>query len=224
VKINSLNEDTSSSVLVCISSPHNAPKLLKRGIKLSKILGASLYVLSIESSHDSFSEETKHSMPLLETLANEHRAEFISIKNSYKKASDTIIEVAKQKNITHVVLGQPCRTRWDMLTKGSIINEIIAELTEVDLYIVSVAKVQQPVESEYEQGISGSLIPTSNGYKLELRNEKSTETLDGIFYKSAFTDFNTGIFKTVYEKEVITVKVLNSFVDDLTDITDETHE
>jgi two-component system, OmpR family, sensor histidine kinase KdpD len=38
--------------------------------------------------------------------------------------------------MTHLVLGQPARSRWEELIRGSIINRLLRLNTEMDIHLV----------------------------------------------------------------------------------------
>ena len=40
--------------------------------------------------------------------------------------SKVIAEVAREKHITQIVLGQTAQSRWEQMTKGSLINTLVA--------------------------------------------------------------------------------------------------
>ena len=56
----------------------------------------------------------------METIAETHNAEeFIMLDNEKRPVSKVIAEVAREKNITQIVLGQTAQSRWEQMTKGS---------------------------------------------------------------------------------------------------------
>ncbi len=42
-----------------------------------------------------------------------------------RNVSDALIRFAQQENISHVVFGQPVRSRWDILLRGSVLNRFL---------------------------------------------------------------------------------------------------
>ncbi|MGZ4113099.1 MAG: universal stress protein, partial [Tumebacillaceae bacterium] len=70
-------------------------------------------------------------------LAKDLGAEFYVEALGGRKAADVIIEFVAKKGITQIVLGQSARSRWEEITKGSIINKIMNETQFVDVLIVA---------------------------------------------------------------------------------------
>ena len=53
-------------------------------------------------------------------LAEQHNAEeFIIIDNEKRSVTKVIAEVAREKNITQIILGQTAQSRWEQIAKGS---------------------------------------------------------------------------------------------------------
>jgi len=51
--------------------------------------------------------------------------------------ADTLIRVARQRNITQIVVGKPLRSRWDELLKGSVIDHLVRISGDIDIYVVT---------------------------------------------------------------------------------------
>ena len=101
-------------------------------------LRAELYILNIASEKEaSFSIEKQQKVKLWKGLANEFNTTFIIEEKKHFKPASIIIEVAKKYRITHIILGQSARTRWEEIRKGSIVNSIMRGLKNTDITIVS---------------------------------------------------------------------------------------
>ncbi|WP_042352340.1 KdpD-like non-kinase potassium sensor [Bacillus massiliigorillae] len=125
-------------ILVCVQYGPTAERLIRRGARVAKRLKAELYILNISSeSEGSYSEEKKQKIKLWKELAAECNAHFIIEEKGKKKPANIIVEVAKKKRITQIVMGQSARTRWEEITKGSIVNIIMRHLRNTDIMIVS---------------------------------------------------------------------------------------
>jgi two-component system sensor histidine kinase KdpD len=67
-------------------------------------------------------------------LAEDLGAEVIRTKsNDIAKA---LVEIAKQRQVTQLVLGQPARSRWEEILRGSIINRLLRLSTDIDIHLV----------------------------------------------------------------------------------------
>jgi two-component system sensor histidine kinase KdpD len=67
-------------------------------------------------------------------LAEDLGAEVIRAKS--RDVARTLVEIASQYHVTQIVLGQPSRSHWEELLRGSIINRILRLNTDVDIHLV----------------------------------------------------------------------------------------
>ena len=58
------------------------------------------------------------------------------IRTSSSDIARKLVEVARERQITHIVLGQPARSRWEELLRGSIINRLLRMSKDIDIYLV----------------------------------------------------------------------------------------
>jgi two-component system sensor histidine kinase KdpD len=67
-------------------------------------------------------------------LAEDLGAEVIRV--SSRDIARTLVEVAHERQVTQLVLGQPARSHWEELLRGSIINRLLRLSTEIDIHLV----------------------------------------------------------------------------------------
>lgn len=125
-------------ILVCVHYGPTAERLIRRGARMAHRLKAELYILNIASEGEaSYSLEKQQKVKQWRMLADEFKAHFIIEIKANRKPADVIVDVAKKKRITQIILGQSARTRWDEIKKGSIVNSIMRHLRNTDITIVS---------------------------------------------------------------------------------------
>ena len=54
----------------------------------------------------------------------------------YLAANRLPSEIAKERQITQIVLGQPARRRWEEMLRGSTVNRILRMGTKIDIHLV----------------------------------------------------------------------------------------
>ena len=66
-------------------------------------------------------------------------AERLGIKTFTLKGelAPTLIEFAKEKNVTHLILGHPNRSRFQELLKPPVLTELVKALKTVDILVVA---------------------------------------------------------------------------------------
>jgi len=67
-------------------------------------------------------------------LAEDLGAEVIRVKS--RDIARALVEIAKERQVTQLVLGQPSRSYWEELIRGSIINRVLRMSSDIDIHLV----------------------------------------------------------------------------------------
>ena len=215
----SLKTHMDESILVCVYYGPNGERLIRRGSRLSKMLDCPLYILTvIPQSLEELDAEKMDYILRWQELAKELGVEEYIIKEKEKRPVYKVIaEVARQKDITQIILGQTAQSRWEEITKGSVINVLLREIPFIDLHIISVARHLEDEEGYYEKGVRAYLVKEGEVYRLSFNHTKDV-VYEGIFFKEIGTDFNNGVFRFMSEKETIQVQVVDDYVTELKNV------
>ncbi|MEB3216687.1 MAG: sensor histidine kinase KdpD [Nostocales cyanobacterium 94392] len=122
-------------VLVCISTYPNSIKLLRRGARIANYMNARLYILFVNNAERFLSRQETLHIETCKRLSEEFGGEFLQINSS--NLLKTIIDVARKERITQIVIGETRRSRWEIFFKGSIVQNLMKALSNVDLHIIS---------------------------------------------------------------------------------------
>ena len=79
-------------------------------------------------------EAVQHRLEEHALLAEDLGAEVIRIRS--RDIATTLVKIARERHITQIVLGQPARSRWEELLRGSVINQIVRLDSEFDIHLV----------------------------------------------------------------------------------------
>ncbi|MGY3714339.1 universal stress protein [Sutcliffiella cohnii] len=203
------------SILVCVYYGPNGERLIKRGAKIANMLDCPFYIVTVDPSpFDELDAEKADYITKWKNLAEANNADEFIIKDNEKRPFAKVIgEVAREKHITQIVLGQTAQSRWEQIAKGSIINTLIREIPFIDLHIVSVARTLKEQGEMYEKGCRAYLVKEDENYLLSFKFSPHVE-YEGIFFKEIGTDFNNGLFKFIKGTETIQVHVTEDIVND----------
>lgn len=201
------------SILVCVYYGPNGERLIQRGCKLASMLDCPLYILTIDpNGFDELDAEKSDYITRWKQLAEEHNAEeFIMKDNEKRPVTKVIAEVAREKHITQIILGQTAQSRWEQIAKGSIVNTLLREIPFIDLHIISVARALKDQEGHFEKGVRAYLIKAEGEYRLSFNHTIDVD-FEGIFFKEIGTDFNNGVFKFMKNKKTLQVHITNDLV------------
>ncbi|MBA9028119.1 universal stress protein [Peribacillus huizhouensis] len=215
------------SILVCVYYGPNGERLIQRGCKIANMLDCPLYILTIDPKpFDELDAEKSFYIERWKQLADQHNAEeFIIRDNEKRPVTKVIADIAREKHITQIILGQTAQSRWEQIARGSVINSLLREIPFIDLHIISVARSLKDEEGQFEKGVRAYLVKEGDHYRVTFIHTKDVE-FEGIFFKEHGTDFNNGIFKFMKNKETLQVHVTDDLIHDLTnvDMTLETYD
>ncbi|ASV68859.1 universal stress protein [Cytobacillus sp. FSL W7-1323] len=207
------------SILVCVYYGPNGERLIQRGCKIANMMDCPLYILTIDPKpFDDMDAEKSHYITKWQQLAEMHSADaFILKDNERRPVSKVIADVAREKNITQIILGQTAQSRWEQIAKGSIINSLLREVPFVDLHIISVSRSLKDEEGHFEKGVRAYLIKDGDHYRLTFKYSNDVE-YEGIFFKDLGTDFNNGVFKFMKDKKTLQVECTDDVIKDFKNV------
>jgi len=212
-------------ILVCVNYGPNGERLIKRGSNIAQMLDCPLYILTVDPKPvDEMDAEKSDYIAKWRKMAAENGADAFILKDKEERpAYKVIAEVAREKGITQIVIGQTVHSRWEQIAKESIVNSLLREIPFVDLHIVSVARHLKDCDSNYAKGVRTYLVKEDEVYRLTFKHTKNV-VYEGIFFKEIGTDFNNGIFKFIKGKETLQVRVVEDIVEDFTNTELETSD
>jgi two-component system sensor histidine kinase KdpD len=121
-------------ILIAISSSPSSAALIRWARKVSYTMEASLVALNVETSKPLSVEDKKNLNANIE-LAKELGAEFISTAD--EDIVKAIIRTARKENVTDIILGKSKRKRFFKYFTKNIVNRLLQESGNIDIYIVS---------------------------------------------------------------------------------------
>ncbi|WP_026098289.1 universal stress protein [Kamptonema formosum] len=125
-------------VLVCVSTYPNSVQLLRRGARIANYMNAKLYAVFVDNPDRFLSKVESLHVETCEKLCKEFGGEFLRVTSN--SASKGIAEVAENYGITNIVLGETRRSRWELLLRGSLAQQLMRLVKHIDLHIIATEK------------------------------------------------------------------------------------
>ena len=129
-------------VMVCMASRGSAKKLLRTG---ARIVGRHAYgdwfAVYVETPDEEAGRIAPKAYAILQeniSFAESLGATVVKLKSAC--VADTLLQFARENEITHVIFGQSARTRWEIFWKGSIINRFLSEVNDVAVHVIPIEK------------------------------------------------------------------------------------
>lgn len=125
-----------SRLLVGFSASPTSERLLRITHRMASDMGAEWYAVYVQSSKQQveIGEKAKSQLDGNIRLAEELGAKVVSLSGNV--IADTIINFAKEKNVTLIVAGLSHRSRLDEFFKGSVLNELTKKSGQINVLIV----------------------------------------------------------------------------------------
>ncbi len=125
-------------VLVCVSTYPNSLQLLRRGGRISNYMNAPFYALFIENPDRFLTKAESLHVETCQRLCQEFNGQFLRVQNS--NIAKAISDVAQEYRITQIVIGESQKSRWQLLFRGSLTQQLVRSLKHVDLHIIATEK------------------------------------------------------------------------------------
>ncbi len=123
---------TRDLVMICISPTRSALRLIRRGWRMGQRMRGEVLAVNVEEGSIGDRER--------KILEDDFKlAERLGIKTFTLKGelAPTLIEFAKEKNVTHLIIGHPNRSRFQELLKPPVLTELVKALKTVDILVVA---------------------------------------------------------------------------------------
>lgn len=123
-------------LLVCVGPSPLSQRLVRSGRRLAAHLKAEWTAVYVETpAHAGLSEAARDRMARALRLAEELGAK--SIRLPGQNVAEVIAAYAQTHNVTKIVAGKPLQPRWVEILRGSVIDQIIRNSRNVDVYVIS---------------------------------------------------------------------------------------
>ncbi len=126
----------SERLLVCISPSPLAEKLVRTTRRLADELKAEWFAVHVEVGTKPETnlvnrEHTARALQLAEELGARTRI------LSGRSITESILTYAQKHNVTKIVIGKPVRPRWREWINGSIVDQLIYDSGNIDVFVIS---------------------------------------------------------------------------------------
>jgi two-component system sensor histidine kinase KdpD len=128
-------------VMVCLSTRPGTERLIRVGARVAGRLATNWYAVYVarpEEDKGHGDPEAFHRLEEYQRMARDLGAQVITLTD--KNVSDALVRFAQQESISHVIFGQPVRSRFDILLRGSVLNKFLSEIRDVTVQVVPMHK------------------------------------------------------------------------------------
>src|SRR5208282_2810632 len=132
-------------IMVCLSSnPDGSDELLRKAARIAARRDADWFAVHVETPDESVQKISTSDFRAL--LDNINLAADLGAETVWLKSNDvikTLVDFAREKDITLIVIGRTRPTLWNRIRGGSVSLKMIAAAADFDLEIVGRARKQE---------------------------------------------------------------------------------
>jgi len=136
--------DANERIMVAVDVTPGTDGVVRRAARLAARVKGELSAVHVVSSEDPHRGDAKM-MDSLRQLADDVGAEWHELKGD--EPARTLMDFALEHQITQIVLGASRRSRWEELTKGSIVTKVLRYASDVDVDVHVIARRDAKHES-----------------------------------------------------------------------------
>jgi two-component system sensor histidine kinase KdpD len=127
--------------MVCLSSRPGTERLIRVGARVAGRLATNWYAVYVARPDEDKGHGDPEAYQRIEEyqrMARDLGAQVVVLTD--KNVSDALIRFAQQESISHVIFGQPVRSRLDILLRGSVLNKFLSQIRDVTVQVVPMHK------------------------------------------------------------------------------------
>jgi len=142
---------TGEKILVCISASPFSAQLIRIAKRMAERVQGEWFAVHVETLHRSpISEADKESMARNFRLAEELGAEIIGLIGN--NVVEEILELARKRNVSQIIIGKPEHTRFWEIIHGSIVDKVIRHSHGMSIHVIP--GCQQEAETSQNKALN----------------------------------------------------------------------
>jgi two-component system sensor histidine kinase KdpD len=123
-------------ILVPVSSGPLSERLVRTARRQADRMGAQWTAIYVETpAHYRLSKEAREQLSRTLQLAEKLGATTVTLFGL--NIASTVIDYARQHNITRIIIGKTLRPRWQEYVFGSVVDQLIHDSGNIDIYVIS---------------------------------------------------------------------------------------
>ena len=139
--------ETRERIMVAVTGAHGTDAVIRRAARIAARTKADLHAVHVVAPEQA-RRGTVDELDVLHKLADDLGAQW-HVLNSEEPAR-ALVDFAREHQVTQIVLGSSRRSRWEELTKGSVVQRVLrfAADCDVDVHVIARRDVEPTEVSE----------------------------------------------------------------------------
>ena len=140
--------ETRERIMVAVTGALGTDAVIRRAARIAARTKADLHAVHVVAA-----EQTRHravdELDVLHKLADDLGAEWHVLNRD--EPARALVDFAREHQVTQIVLGSSRRSRWEELTKGSVVQRVLRFAADCDVDVHVIARRDVDVREGHEQ-------------------------------------------------------------------------
>ncbi len=135
--------ETRERILVAVTGAHGTDAVIRRAARIAARTKADLHAVYVVTPEQA-KQGSVDGLDALHKLADDLGAEWHVLNQ--EEPARALVDFAREHQVTQIVLGSSRRSRWEELTKGSVVQRVLrfAADCDVDVHVIARRDVELP--------------------------------------------------------------------------------
>ena len=125
---------TAEKLLICVGPGTGSSKLVRAAKRLATTLHAEWMAIYVDAKKLALNEQQRESVTQNLRLAEQLGAETLVVGGD--DLVDEILRVARERNVTKIVISKQIRSRWKTFFRESLVDQLVRYSGEIDVYVI----------------------------------------------------------------------------------------
>ncbi|MBI1249359.1 DUF4118 domain-containing protein [bacterium] len=133
---------TNERLLVCVGPSPTTARVIRTAKRMAAALDAPWLAVSVDRMAETGNEPANQQIAQHFRLAERLGAETVTLAGQNMAA--TILEYARSRNVTKILIGKTAETRWKRLLLGTVVDDVLENSGDIDVYVIHGEKEETP--------------------------------------------------------------------------------
>jgi two-component system, OmpR family, sensor histidine kinase KdpD len=126
----------SERILVCVGPNPLSYRLVRAARRMATGLHAQWFAISIDTpAHSRAPQKDRDRVTRTLRLAEQLGAHTATLNGT--NVPEEVISYARRQNISKIIIGKPAKARWQEIVLGSVVDTLIRQSGNIDVYVIS---------------------------------------------------------------------------------------
>lgn len=125
---------TAERLLICVGPSPTTARVIRTARRMAAALDAPWLAVSVDLTGEPASTPAKQQISQHFRLAERLGAETVTLAG--QNVTDTILEYARSRNVTKILIGKTNQPRWRRLVVGTVVDDLLENSGDIDVYVI----------------------------------------------------------------------------------------